>query len=216
MTSSTSPDQLRVERRGRLVEQHGGGLHGERAGDGGALLLAARQLGRIGVELVGQADPGDQRAGRRLGFFPLLAFDDHRSLDDVLQHRLVREEVEALEHHAEAGADAPHVALAVELAAAGGVVAVADQHVVEQDLAGLVLLEEVEAAQQRRLARAARPDDGHYLAALDLEADAAQHFQLAEALVQAAHLDQRGDQRSVAHRLFFQRCSRRCDSQMKG
>ena len=49
-------DQLRVERRGDLVAQQHRGLHGQRAGDGHALLLAAGELARVGVELVGQAD----------------------------------------------------------------------------------------------------------------------------------------------------------------
>jgi hypothetical protein len=34
-------DHLRIERRGRLVEQHDLGAHAQRAGDGHALLLAA-------------------------------------------------------------------------------------------------------------------------------------------------------------------------------
>jgi hypothetical protein len=124
----------------------------------------------------------------------------------------MREQVEALEHHAEAGADAADVPFAVELAPAGSVAAVADQCIVEQHLAGLVFLEEIETAQQRRLARATRPDDGHDLAALDLEADAAQHFELTEAFVQTTHLDQW----CLVHPRFFHRCSSRCDNQMKG
>src|SRR6266536_4246065 len=40
-------DHLRVERAGRLVEQHRLGLHGQRPGDRGTLLLAAGQLGRV-------------------------------------------------------------------------------------------------------------------------------------------------------------------------
>ena len=39
-------DQLGIERRGRLVEQHDPRLERDRAGDGDPLLLAARQLGR--------------------------------------------------------------------------------------------------------------------------------------------------------------------------
>jgi hypothetical protein len=46
-------DHLRVERRGRLVEQHDLGLHAQRAGDGDALLLAARKLAGIFVCLLG-------------------------------------------------------------------------------------------------------------------------------------------------------------------
>ena len=37
-------DHFRIERGGRLVEQHDLRLHGERSGDGHALLLAAGQL----------------------------------------------------------------------------------------------------------------------------------------------------------------------------
>ena len=48
-------DQLGVERRGGLVEEHHRGIHREGPGDRGALLLAARQLGRVGVGLVGEA-----------------------------------------------------------------------------------------------------------------------------------------------------------------
>ena len=48
-------DQLRIERRGRLVEQHHGRLERERARDRDALLLAAGELGRIGVGLRRQA-----------------------------------------------------------------------------------------------------------------------------------------------------------------
>ena len=54
-------DQLGVERRGRLVEQHQLRLHRQRAGDGDALLLAAGELDRVGVALVGEADALEQR-----------------------------------------------------------------------------------------------------------------------------------------------------------
>ena len=57
-------DHLRVERRGRLVEEHHLRVHGQRAGDGDALLLAAGELGRVLVGLVGDADPVEQLAGR--------------------------------------------------------------------------------------------------------------------------------------------------------
>ena len=56
-------DRLRIERRRRLVEQHHVGLHRQRAGDRDALLLAARQRGRIVRRLVGEADLGEQRRG---------------------------------------------------------------------------------------------------------------------------------------------------------
>ena len=56
-------DQLRVERGGRLVEQHELRLHGQRPGDGDALLLAARQLVRVGALPCRPARPA--RAARR-------------------------------------------------------------------------------------------------------------------------------------------------------
>ena len=58
-------DQLGIERRGRLVEQQQLGIHGQRAGDGDALLLAAREVRRIGLGLVGEADPRQLLLGAR-------------------------------------------------------------------------------------------------------------------------------------------------------
>ena len=58
-------DELGVERRGGLVEQHQLRLHRQRAGDRHALLLAARELRRVGVELVGEADAVEQLARPR-------------------------------------------------------------------------------------------------------------------------------------------------------
>ena len=84
MTSSTSPTRCGIERRGGLVEQHELGLHGERAGDGDALLLAARELAREGVGFVGEPDLREQRARARRG--PQRRFVAHpdRRVDDVL------------------------------------------------------------------------------------------------------------------------------------
>src|SRR6478735_3102825 len=56
-------DHLGVEGRGRLVEEHHLGTHGERARDGHALLLTARQLGRVLVRLRRDADPFQERIG---------------------------------------------------------------------------------------------------------------------------------------------------------
>ena len=50
-------DQFRIERGGHLVEQHDVRVHGERAGDGDALLLAAGEARRILLGLLGEADP---------------------------------------------------------------------------------------------------------------------------------------------------------------
>src|SRR5690242_16724274 len=53
-------DHLGVERRGRLVEQHHLRFHGQGPGDRRPLLLAAGELGRVLVALVGDPDPLQQ------------------------------------------------------------------------------------------------------------------------------------------------------------
>ncbi len=75
----------------------------------------------------------------------------------------VVEQVEALEHHADALAQAVHVHVL-----GGEVLAV------EPDVALVGGLEEVDATQQGGLAGARRADDGDDLARHDLEVDAAQ------------------------------------------
>jgi hypothetical protein len=50
-------DHLGIEGRGRLVEQHDLRLHAQRAGDGDALLLTARELAGVLVRLLGDAHP---------------------------------------------------------------------------------------------------------------------------------------------------------------
>ena len=98
-------DQFGVERRGRFVEQHDTRLDRQRPGDRAALLLAARQEGRIDVALFGEPDAGKQPLGLddRLASPPSEHMDRH--LDDVLDQRHVAPKVEALEHHAEPRAD---------------------------------------------------------------------------------------------------------------
>ncbi len=49
-------DHLGIERRGRLVEQHDLRVHAQRAGDRDALLLAAGELARIFLRLLGDLD----------------------------------------------------------------------------------------------------------------------------------------------------------------
>ena len=61
--------------------------------------------------------------------------------------------------------------------------AVADQVAVHLDPAAVDLLEVVDAADEGRLAGAGRPDDADRLALRDLERDALQHLEPAEALV---------------------------------
>jgi spermidine synthase len=112
----------------------------------------------------------------------------HRRFDDVLQHREVRKQVEVLEHHAGLAADAAQIAFAGVAAAAGGVRA-GQGLALDGDGAAVDGFEVVQAAQQRALARPRGADDGHHLAARNLQRHIAQHLQAAKALVQAACLD---------------------------
>ena len=59
-------DRLRIERRGRLVEEHQRRLHGERAGDRDALLLAAGERGRVDLALSARPHFLEQRVGALL------------------------------------------------------------------------------------------------------------------------------------------------------
>ena len=114
-------DELRVERRGRLVEEHQLRLHGERARDRDPLLLAARELRRVAVEPCRRGRRARAaRAPRSRGVAFAIALHADRRLDDVLERRHVREEVEALEDHADLGALARDLAIAqlVQLVAA--------------------------------------------------------------------------------------------------
>ena len=139
-------DHLRVEGRRRLVEEHDLGLHGQRPGDRHALLLAARELGRVLARLLRDAHPrrGAASPPRRPRSRVQLAHP-HRRQGDVLEHGQVREQVERLEDHP-------------DLAADGGDVAdvVGQLDAVDDDLAALVLLEPVDGADERRLARSRR------------------------------------------------------------
>ena len=62
-------DQLGVERRRGLVKEHDVRIHRQGAGDGNALLLAARELARHKVDTLGKTDLGQLLDGNLLGFF---------------------------------------------------------------------------------------------------------------------------------------------------
>src|SRR5690606_29880562 len=173
-------DHLRVQCGGGLVEQHDLGLHRERPRDRGALLLTAGQLGGVLVALVGDADALQQGQpvplGLRLGHLAHL----DRPERDVLEDRLVREEVEALEHHADVGPQRG------EGLALGG-----ERLPVDLDGAAVDRLEAVDHAAQRGLARPGRAEHHDDLAGRDLQVDVAQDVEVAEVLVDGHHPDHR-------------------------
>jgi hypothetical protein len=137
--------QLRIERRGGLVEEHHGGLHRQRPRDGHALLLAAGELARILLRLL--QDPDLVELGLRdaprvgLGHPPKL----HRTDHDVPLDRHVRKEVEGLKHHPD-----PHPQRA-ELAVAVADTAIAplgaDRPALDVDAAAIGHFQEVDAAE---------------------------------------------------------------------
>src|SRR6516164_2275718 len=94
-------NELGVERRRDLVEQHNLGLHRQRSSDRDTLCLATRELVRVAVLLAGQPDFLEQRASEVRGGAAGYAFDRHRAFHHVLQRRHMREQFELLEDHAD-------------------------------------------------------------------------------------------------------------------
>ena len=115
--------------------------------DRDALLLAAGQFVRTRTRLVGEADPFEHREPLGLGLLAAHLVHPARRESDVVDHAQVREQVVGLENDADLGADLVGV-----YAGIGDVTPVQLDHAVIDDL------EQVDAAQQRRLARAGRTD----------------------------------------------------------
>ena len=163
-------DHLGIESARRLIEEHEARLHRERTRDGDALLLTARKLLGIGLCLVRQADLLQEHARILFRLFACGLSDLARRKRDVVQNRHVREEIEALEHHADLGTHAVDVGCGKFLAVDGNLSL--GRHV-----------EVVDRAQERRLARTGRPYDDDDLLVRDLEIDALEDEVIAECLV---------------------------------
>ena len=168
-------DHLRVQGRGRLVKEHDVGLHGQGAGDGHALLLTARELGRVFVGLFGYPHPFQQFRRDPLCFVGGQFADFHGSQRDVAHHRQVGEQVERLEDHAHVPADGVNVAHVV-----------GQLNAIYNDVAPLVLLQAVDGADKGGLARSRRAYNDHHFAFLDGGSDAAQGMEIAVPLVHVA------------------------------
>ncbi|MBT75646.1 MAG: DNA polymerase III subunit delta [Alcanivorax sp.] len=136
------------------------------------MLLTAGELGGVLLRLVADTDPVEQLLRARLGV--RLALLEHlgRAERDVLEDGLVGEEVEALEDHADLGAEV------------GECLPLGRQRLlVEGDVALVDGLEPVDRAAQRRLARPRGADHHDDLAALHRQVDVLQHVQVAEPLL---------------------------------
>jgi hypothetical protein len=162
----------------------------------------------IGVELVGEADAGEQIAASA-NACSRGSRAPNRRLDDVLERGQMREQVEALEDHADIDAALQDLAL-LELVERVAILAVADQLAVDGDEAFVDAFEMIDRAQQGRLARAGLADDRGDAARPQRQADIVEHLERAEALRDVADADlaaaapqarQRGDRRGGPARL---------------
>ncbi len=79
------------------------------ARDGDALLLPARELSWILADVVAHGDAVEQRCDTVLGLCPRAAQRLALGEADVVEHAEMREQLEMLEHHADAGAQAREV-----------------------------------------------------------------------------------------------------------
>src|SRR5580765_6464128 len=175
---------VRVERAGRLVGEDDQRLGDERARDRHALLLPARELGRMVARPLGKADALEHPHGTLEALFLRHAGVEQGQLD--ILHRLrARQQVEVLEHEA----DVP-VAHRGELAR----VHLRDRAAVEAVFAAGGAVEAADQVHEGGLARPGRAHDRYELAFADAHADAVEraHLGVAHAveLDQVARLDQ--------------------------
>ncbi len=187
----------RIERAGRFVQDQDRRVFQQRAGDGNPLLFAARQVqpsfADPRLEPVGQAldEAADRRAARRSRH--LFRARALAAIGDVVADRVV-EQHGILRDDADRGAQARLRHLCNILPVHG------------HAPAGQVV-ETVEDARERRLARPRRPDHRHRLSRCDDQVDALQYVAvgiIAEADILEPHLAPLdGQRRGAGHILHF-------------
>jgi hypothetical protein len=157
--------------------------------------MATRCFGQLGGVIVGpvsQAHALEQRHGLLLGLRLGDFFDPDGRHGQVIQHGLVGEQVEMLEHHA-------HL-----LPVQGEVHLLAgDVHPVEDDGAGGGRFQQVQAPQECALAAAGGPDHRDDVALVHVHRDAVQRLDVAAVVVflQVFYLDKR-----LCHQICTSRC----------
>src|SRR5699024_3056916 len=181
-----------VQRAGRLVGEKQARVRRERTGDAHALLLAAGELLRVAPALIRQPHEPQQLGDARLAFGLRHALQLQR-VGDVAGHGAGGEQVELLEDHADVGAQRAHLRFLQR----------DDVLPIEQDLAAGRLVQAVDLAHQRGLARAGVADDAHDGARLDGDVHVLQSGDglapLLEDLVDVAKFDSRS--RAVSPRV---------------
>ena len=167
-------DHLRVQGAGGLVKEHHVGVHAQGAHNGDALLLTAGELLGIDPGLLQKADAGEELRcllGRLLpGHLPGL----DGSEGEVLHDGQVGKEVELLKDHAHAAADEVDVAPGV-----------GDVGALKENLPFGGALQEVQAAQEGALARAAGADDDDLFTGGDVLVNALEDLELPEGFLQS-------------------------------
>ena len=171
-------DQFRIERAGDLVEQHDLGFHGQGAGDGDALLLAAGEIATADGACARARPTSASRAAAISS--ACFAFDMRFTLRSA------------------------RVTLPSAVWSGNRLNCWKTMPTRRRSCSGLYLKmlspssrmsppdgfdETVEAAQQGRLARAGRPDDAGDRAGLDREADVVEHLDVAVGHVEVLDLD---------------------------
>jgi len=147
-----------VQRREGFVQQQQRGPRRQRAGQGHALALTARELAGPLPGMAGQADEGQQLVDAGLLLRGRLAARLQAEAD-VLPHAEVGEKRVVLEHDADAALLRGHGA---------------DVAAVELDATAAQGLQAGDGAQQRRLAAARAAQQGQHLAAGQVQVDALQ------------------------------------------
>ncbi len=171
-------DELGIECARHLVEQHHVRLHRERAHDRDALLLPPGEPVGIVVALVREPEAAEELVGLGLGPASREPARLLRPERHVPEHAHVREEVVGLEDDPDPAPDRVHVD-----PGRGDLVAADD------DPAGVDRLEQVHAAEERRLAGAGGADQADDLVLGHVEVDPLQHLELPERLADAVDLD---------------------------
>ena len=154
-----------VQIAGRLIGEDQRRIVGQRPSDRNALLLASRQLRRIVMPAIVQADFVEQRLGPLGGV--AAAGDLHRHLD-VLDGGERRHQVEELEHEADLLAAQPGQCVFVEACDLGAA---------NRDRAARRGIEAGNQSEQRRLAAARRTDDRQAAPLRDVEIEGMQDRQ---------------------------------------
>ncbi|KJK21189.1 hypothetical protein UB46_28705 [Burkholderiaceae bacterium 16] len=99
------PHHLRVQRTRRLIKQHDGWVHRQRACDGNPLLLPTGEMLKMRFSLVAKTDAFEQCERLLLRLTLALRRDLCRCETDVLDHGQMREEIELLKNKANVAAE---------------------------------------------------------------------------------------------------------------